>query len=40
MHPRNNGKNVLVIFEVSAPVTMKAVVFRFISLVDDQQCFE
>jgi len=38
MHPRNNGKNVEVIFEVFAAVIMKAVVFRFMtsfSLVDD-----
>jgi hypothetical protein len=43
MHPRSNGKNVSVIFEVSAPVIMRAVVFRFMassSLVDDYQCFE
>lgn len=38
MHPRNNGKNVLVVFEVSAPLIMKSVVFRLRSsfgLVDD-----
>ena len=38
MHPRNNGKNFLLMFVFSAPVIMKAVVFRFMaifSLVDD-----
>jgi hypothetical protein len=37
-HPRNNGKNVLVVFEVSAPLIMKAVIFRFMAsfgLVND-----